>query len=80
MRAQHLAVRGDLVMVLDEVVRSADLLYLDCYDIDVNNPESSVDGHIKELLGAQKMVSMRDDLLVGIGGDTAHMGRGKYET
>lgn len=64
----------------DKLTRKIDLLYLDSYDLDVNNWHPSAQHHIYELLsikGALRpgtLVAVDDNLII----DDKHVGKGTY--
>jgi predicted methyltransferase len=53
-----------------------DLLYLDSYDIDFNNPHNSSFHHIKELTAV--FSSLKPSCLIAVDDNIANVGKGKY--
>lgn len=69
---------GDGVAMLHALDMSADLVYLDSFDLDEFNPVPSMVHHLKELASLRKIVTLSPGVLVAVDDNFSLFGKGKY--
>jgi hypothetical protein len=57
---------GDSVEILAKINEPVDLIYLDSYDLDYNNPAPSMFHHLKELINLKKIIQKSQNLIIAV--------------
>ena len=76
-KAKFLTIVGDSVEALNNINEEADLLYLDSFDFDINDPEPSMRHHLAELRSAKNIINKSEDLLLAVDDHFKELNTGK---
>ncbi len=68
----------DGAVALSRIDKEVDLLYLDSFDIEHDNPEPSMSHHMREFDSSQKIIDKSKDLLVAVDDNFGKYGKGRY--
>ena len=77
-KAGFTLIKGDSIKELSRLDEHVDLLYLDTYDIDINNPNLSMEHYLKELAATDRIITKSKDLLVATDDNFEKFGKGKF--
>ncbi len=77
-KAELVLVVGNSIEELNKIDESVDLLYLDSYDLDKDNPAPAMVHHLKELVSAGKIINKSKGLLIATDDNLEGAGKGKY--
>jgi hypothetical protein len=76
-KAKLVLITGDSLKELDKLDENVDLLYLDSCDLDKNNPNTSMEHHLNELIAAKKVINKSKNLLIATDDNFKECGKGK---
>ncbi len=68
----------DGAVALSRVDEKVDLLYLDSFDIEHDNPEPSMQHHLKEFTNSKNIIEKSKNLLVAVDDNFGKYGKGRY--
>lgn len=68
----------DGAVALSRMDKEVDLLYLDSFDIDHEQPKPSMEHHLEEFINSKKIIDKSKDLLVAVDDNFGSYGKGKY--
>lgn len=71
-------ITGDGAVTLGKISEQVDLLYLDSFDIDHENPKPSMEHHLEEFTKAKDIINKSKGLLVAVDDNFGVYGKGKY--
>ncbi len=68
----------DGAVALSRIDKKVDLLYLDSFDVEHDNPEPSMQHHLKEFTNSKNIIEKSKDLLVAVDDNFGTYGKGRY--
>ena len=72
-------IHGDSVLELEKIKQPADLIYLDSYDFEDNNPIPSMTHHLKELVSSAHIRVLSPGILMAVDDNFGDgVGKGKF--
>lgn len=71
-------ITGDGAVTLSKINEPIDLLYLDSFDINHENPTPSMEHHLEEFTSAKGVIDQSEELIVAVDDNFGTYGKGTY--
>ncbi len=68
----------DSLRALKNINETVDFLYLDSYDLDINNPKPSMEHHFNELKSSVQIMRKNKNIIIATDDNVGTVGKGKY--